>query len=56
MTADEQILKVKELREITGRDMMSCTKALIQSHWDIQKAIKWFSDTSILTTSQKEYK
>jgi len=53
---DEQFLKVKELREITGRDMMSCTKALNWSKWDIQKAVKWLSDTSILTTCLKDFK
>lgn len=44
-------LKVKELRQITGCDIMSCRKALAQSDWDIEKAVKWFGEVSILTTA-----
>lgn len=54
MMTDQQALdymKILKLREITGRDMMSCTKALVQSDWDIKSAVKWFAETSVLTTA-----
>ena len=42
MTREEQVAMVKEMREMTGAGMMNCKKALEQTKWNMEEAIKYF--------------
>ena len=50
MKEREEARKIVALREITGRGVFQCKKALRLNGWDIEKARKWlyqFSDSYI---------
>ena len=38
---------VKELREKTGAGMMDCKKALVETRWDMEKAIDFLREKGI---------
>lgn len=41
MTNEEQIIIIKQLREITGAGMFECKRALYENNFNIEKSIKY---------------
>ena len=41
---DEQMLMIRQLREITGGGMLECKRALIHVDWDFDKAKEYMQN------------
>lgn len=46
MKENEQILKIVKLKEITGHDVMECSRALKRTDWDIQNAVRYLCNVN----------
>lgn len=50
---NDNITKIKNLREITGISILECKKALIENNFEIEQAVKYLKNTGILKASIK---